>query len=123
MSVYGNIFDNVYDNMSVISLATDPTVPDVNQIGNGTMQEYQDFTILHNLTVTHLNLSEDVEVDDDDEVMSYIEDDNSEHDSMLSMDNASVLTVMIGGPVGSAIDVVVIEHNYTVIGGIVYIHD
>jgi hypothetical protein len=120
-----SVYENIYDNMSVISMATDPTVPDLNQIGNGTVQEYHDFAVLHNLTYPNLNLSEDAEEDDNDEVMSLIEDNNSEHYSMpgIEWDNESVLTVMIGGPVGSAIDVIVVEHNYTVIGGVVYIHD
>jgi len=121
-----NVNDNIYDNMSVISMATDLTVPDLNQIGNGTVQEYQEFAVLHNVSVQNLNLSEDPEENEDNEIMSLIEeDDNSEQSSMSNdeWNNASVFTVTIGGPVGSAIDVIVIEHNYTLMGGVVYIHD
>ena len=119
-----SVYDNIYDNMSVISVASIPTIPDLNQIGNGTVQEYHDFAVLHNLTYPNLNLSEDADEDDNDEVMSLIEVNNSDNESLHEQwDNESVLTVMIGGPVGNAIDVIVVEHHYTLIGGVVYIHD
>jgi hypothetical protein len=115
-------YDLDYDNMTVISMGSYATIPDLNQIGNGTVEEYLNFAVMHNISYPNLSYEQ---ADDNDDIMSLIEDEvyNEEHSlSSLLWENNSVVTVPIGD-VQEPIDVIIVEHDYSVIGGVVYIHD
>jgi hypothetical protein len=120
-------YDLDYDDMTVISMGSYATIPDLNQIGNGTVEEYLNFAVMHNISYPNLSYEQ---ADDNDDIMSLVEDEVPDDDSSLpslEWGNDSVVTVPISGvPIGKVqepIDVIIVEHDYSVIGGVVYIHD
>lgn len=120
--------NHVWENLSVISMDDSiDTVLDLNQIGNATVEEYNNFMILHNLThqlngTYNDNFMNASMFDDDDDVVSLIDDDGSDADSMPTIEWNGSVTVVTQEHV-EPIDIIVVEHAYSVIAGVVYVHD
>lgn len=60
--------------------------------------------------------------DDDDDVVSLIDDDDSDADSMPTIEWNGSVTVVTQEHV-EPIDIIVVEHAYSIIAGVVYVHD
>jgi hypothetical protein len=120
--------NHVWENLSVISMDDSiDTVLDLNQIGNATVEEYNNFMILHNLThqlngTYNDNVMNASMFDDDDDVVSLIDDDDSDADSMPTIEWNGSVTVVTQEHV-EPIDIIVVEHAYSIIAGVVYVHD
>jgi hypothetical protein len=118
----------VWENLSVISMEESiDTVPDLDQIGNATVDEYTNFMYLHNLThqlngTYNENFMNASMFDDDDDVMSLVNDDDSDADLVPTIDWGGAVTVVTQEHV-EPIDIIVVEHAYSIIAGIVYVHD